>query len=163
MREEAGVRVPMATDVGNGLRHGLAGGVVVDAGVEPAAEVGDDGAGTVLAQDDVTKALNYSNNHWDALTRFVADGRIPIDNNWAERAVKAVALGRNAYMFAGSDAAGKRSATFYSFVATCLQHDIDPYAWLAYVLPRIATTRKAELVDLLPMNWKPDREQRAAA
>ena len=91
------------------------------------------------------------------------DGRIPIDNNWAERAVKAIALGRNAYMFAGSDAAGRRSATFYSFVATCLQHEVDPYDWLAWVLPRIATTRNSELGDLLPINWKRDREQRAAA
>ena len=68
--------------------------------------------GTFLPQDEITKALNYTNNHWDAPTRFLTDGRIPIDNNWAEHAVKAIALGRNAYMFAGSDAAGRRSATF---------------------------------------------------
>jgi len=67
------------------------------------------------------------------------------------------------YMFAGSDAAGRRSATFYSFVATCLQHQVDPYAWLACVLPRIAATRKSDLVDLLPTSWKRAREQRAAA
>jgi transposase len=119
--------------------------------------------GTFLPKDEITTALNYTNNHWDALTRFLTDGRIPIDNNWAERAVKAIALGRNAYMFAGSDAAGRRSATFYSFVATCLQHEVDPYDWLAWVLPRIATTRNSELGDLLPINWKRDREQRAAA
>ena len=119
--------------------------------------------GTFLPQDEITKALNYTNNHWDALTRFLTDGRIPIDNNWAERAVKAIALGRNAYMFASSDAAGRRSATFYSFVATCLQHQVDPYAWLACVLPRIAATRKSDLVDLLPTSWKRAREQRAAA
>lgn len=119
--------------------------------------------GTFLPQDDITKALNYANNHWEALTRFLTDGRIPIDNNWAERAVKAIALGRNAYMFAGSDAAGERSATFYSFVATCLQHKVDPHAWLAWVLPRIAHTKKSELADLLPMNWQRDIENRLAA
>ncbi len=83
---------------------------------------------TFLPQDEITKALNYTNNHWEALTRFLTDGRIPIDNNWAERAVKAIALGRNAYMFCGSDA-----------------------------------TRRSELGGLLPMSWKRDREQRAAA
>jgi len=119
--------------------------------------------GTFLPQDDITKALNYANNHWDALTRFLTDGRIPIDNNWAERAVKAIALGRNAYMFAGSDAAGERSATFYSFVATCLQHKVDPNAWLAWVLPRIAHTKKSALADLLPMNWNRTRQMLAAA
>lgn len=119
--------------------------------------------GTFLPQDEITKALNYANNHWDALMRFLDDGKIPIDNNWAERAVKAIAMGRNAYMFAGSDAAGKRSATFYSFVATCLQHNVDPYDWLAYVLPRIATTRRSEHANLLPMNWKRARAERLAA
>ena len=119
--------------------------------------------GTFLPQDEITKALNYTHNHWDALTRFLTDGRIPIDNNWAEREVKAIALGRNAYMFAGSDAAAVRSATFYTFVATCLQHDIDPYEWLAYVLPRISTTRKSELANLLPMNWQLAKAARAAA
>ena len=90
--------------------------------------------GTFLPQDDITKALNYTNNHWEALVRFLTDGRIPIDNNWAERAVKAIALGRNASMFAGSDAGGARSATFYSFGATRLQHNVEPHAWLAWVL-----------------------------
>lgn len=119
--------------------------------------------GTFLPQDEITKALNYTHNHWDALTRFLTDGSIPIDNNWAERAVKAIAMGRNAYMFAGSDAAGRRSAIFYSFVATCLQHAVDPYDWLAYVLPRIATTRKSELAGLLPTNWKRTEKMHAAA
>lgn len=119
--------------------------------------------GNRLPTDPVTKALNYAVNHWDALMRFLQDGRIPIDNNLAERALKAIAMGRKAYMFAGSIAAAKRSATFYTFVATCELHGVDPQEWLADVLPRIDTTRKSQLVDLLPMNWVAARERRLAA
>lgn len=73
-----------------------------------------------------------------------------------------IALSRNAYIFAGSDPAGERSAMFYSLVATCLQHNVDFYARLAWVLPRLAHTRKSELVNLHPMNVGKTRAQRAA-
>lgn len=119
--------------------------------------------GTRVPSDPVSKALNYAINHWAALTRFLQDGRIPLDNNLAERALKAIAMGRKAYMFAGSIAAAKRSATFYTFVATCELHGVDPQEWLADVLPRIDTTRKSQLVDLLPMNWAATRQVRMAA
>ena len=119
--------------------------------------------GTRLPSDPVAKALNYVVNHWAALTRFLQDGRIPVDNNLAERALKAIAMGRKAYMFAGSTAAAQRSATFYTFVATCELHHVDPQEWLADVLPRIETTRKSQLVDLLPMNWAAARQARMAA
>lgn len=110
--------------------------------------------GTRLPQEPLTKALNYLHNHWAALFRFLEDGRIPIDNNLAERQLKAIALGRKAYLCAGSIKAAERAALFYTFVRTCMQHDVDPLAWLTYVLPRIATTRPSRYADLLPMNWK---------
>jgi transposase len=104
--------------------------------------------------DPLTKALNYLNNHWDALTRFLTDGRFPIDNNLAERMLRAVAIGRNNYLFAGSDAAAERSAVFYTFVMTCRVNGVDPVAWLTDVLPRIGGTKKSELAELLPAKWK---------
>jgi transposase len=119
--------------------------------------------GRFLPQEPITKALNYVNNHWVALIRFLDDGRIPIDNNLAERMLKAVAVGRKNYMFAGSDAAAARAATFYTWVETCRLHGVDPPTWLADVLPRIATTRPSEYDDLLPHRWAELRRQSSAA
>lgn len=123
----------------------------------------DDHRGRFLPQDLITKALNYLHNHWDALFRFLTDGSIPIDNNLAERMLKAVAVGRRSYMFAGNDRAARRSATFYTWVETCRLHGVDPPTWLADVLPRIATTRPSEYPDLLPQRWAELRRVRAAA
>lgn len=119
--------------------------------------------GRFLPKEPITKALNYVNNHWEALIRFLDDGRIPIDNNLAERMLKAVAVGRKNYMFAGSDAAAARAATFYTWVETCRLHGVDPPTWLADVLPRIATTRPSEYGDLLPHRWAELRRRVRAA
>ncbi|MES2644706.1 MAG: transposase [Myxococcota bacterium] len=75
--------------------------------------------------DPLTKALNYLHNHWHALTRFLMDGRFPVDNNLAERMLRAVAIGRNNYLFARSDAAAERTAVFYTFVMTCRVNGVD--------------------------------------
>lgn len=123
----------------------------------------DDQHGRFLPKEPITQALNYLRNHWAALMRFLEDGRIPIDNNLAERMLKAVAVGRKNYMFAGSDAAAARAATFYTWVETCRLHGVDPPTWLADVLPRIATTRPSEYGDLLPYRWAELRAQSAAA
>lgn len=119
--------------------------------------------GRFLPQEPITKALNYVNNHWDALIRFLDDGRIPIDNNLAERMLKAVAVGRKNYMFAGSNAAAARAATFYTWVQTCRIHGVDPPTWLADVLPRIATIRPSQYGDLLPHRWAELRRRANAA
>lgn len=119
--------------------------------------------GRFLPQEPITKALNYVNNHWVALIRFLDDGRIPIDNNRAERGLKAVAVGRKNYMFAGSDAAGARAATFYTWVETCRLHGVDPPTWLADVLPRISTTKPSQYGDLLPHRWAELRRPSIAA
>lgn len=119
--------------------------------------------GNFLPKEPITQALNYLHNHWDALFRFLQAGSIPIDNNLAERMLKAVAVGRKNYMFAGSDAAAARAATFYTWVETCRLHRVDPPTWLADVLPRIATTRPSDYGDLLPHRWAELRRQSRAA
>jgi transposase len=119
--------------------------------------------GTRLPKEPLTDAMNYLHNHWKALFRFLEDGRIPIDNNFAERQIKAIALGRKNYLYAGSVKAAERAAIFYTFVMTCRQHKVDPIAWLSDVLPRIRTTRPSQYSDLLPMNWNRRWEELLAA
>ena len=77
--------------------------------------------------------------------------------------LKAIAVGRRSYMFAGNDRAAARSATFYTWVETCRLHGVDPPTWLADVLPRIATSRPSDYPDLLPGRWAELRKMSAAA
>ena len=95
---------------------------------------------------------------WDALNRFVDDGRIEIDNNRVERQMRQVAVGRKNWLFAGSDAGGVRAAIIYSLVCTCGLLGIEPWAYLKDVLQRIA---EGEPVDTLtPRLWLAAREAR---
>lgn len=105
--------------------------------------------------NDVAKAMDYVLKRWDAFTRFLHDGRICITNNAAERALRGIALGRKSWLFAGSDRGGARAAAMYSLVVTCKLNDVDPQAWLADVLARIADHPVQTLDALLPWNWKP--------
>jgi len=84
----------------------------------------------------------------------VAEGGIEIDNNAAERSLRTVALGRKNYLFCGSDAGGERAAGIYSLIGTAKLNDIDPQAWLADVLARIAEHPVQKLDELLPWNWR---------
>ena len=88
--------------------------------------------------NDLAKAMDYVLKRWDAFTRFLTDGRICITNNAAERALRGVALGRKSWLFAGSDRGGERAAGMYSLIVSCKLNDVDPQAWLADVLARIA-------------------------
>jgi transposase len=97
-------------------------------------------------------AIQYTLTLWAALTRFVDDGRIEIDNNTAERAIRALVLGRRNYLFAGSDAGGETAARLYSLVGTCRLNDIDPHHYLHYVLERIAEHPINRIDELLP--WR---------
>jgi hypothetical protein len=90
----------------------------------------------------------------DGLARFLGDGRICLSNNAAERALRAVALGRKAWLFAGSDRGGERAALVYSLLTTCKLNDVDPLAWLTDVLARIAEHPMHRLKELMPWNWK---------
>lgn len=104
------------------------------------------------AKSDLASAIRYALTRWEALTRYRDDGHIEIDNNSAERALRAVAIGRKNYLFAGSDAGGERAAAIYSLVGTAKLNDIDPEAYLRYVLERIADHPINRVDDLLP--WR---------
>ena len=91
----------------------------------------------------------------DSFTRFLGDGRICLSNNAAERELRGVALGRKAWLFAGSDRGGERAAVMLTLIRTCKLNDVDPQAWLADVLSRIADHKVTRLAELLPWNWRP--------
>ena len=100
---------------------------------------------------------------WEAFTRFLGDGRICLTNNAAERALRGIALGRKSWLFAGSDRGGDRAAAMYSLIVTAKLNGVDPRAWLADVLARIADHPASRLHELLPWNWRDAREPAASA
>jgi transposase len=102
---------------------------------------------------DVARAIDYMLKRWPAFTRFLDDGRICISNNAAERALRGVALGRKAWLFCGSDRGGDRAAILYTLIGTAKLNDVDPQAWLADVLERIAEHPSSRLHELLPWHW----------
>ena len=108
--------------------------------------------GRVSAKSELAKAIGYSLTRWRALTRYRDDGRIEIDNNAAERALRGVALGQNNYLFMGSDAGGERAASIYSLVETAKLNRLDPQAYLREVLTRIAEHSINRIDELLPWN-----------
>ena len=110
----------------------------------------------------VAKAMDYMLKRWDGFTRFLDDGRVCLTNNAAERALRGIALGRKAWLFAGSDRGGERAAFMYGLITTAKLNDVDPQAWLADVLARIAGTPASRLDDLLPWNWRPAAGRLAA-
>jgi transposase len=112
--------------------------------------------------NDVTKAMNYMLKRTESFTRFLEDGRICISNNAAERSLRGIALGRKAWLFAGSDRGGERAAVMFTLMQTCKLNDVDPQAWLADVLARIADHKITDLAALLPWNWRVTRIDRAA-
>lgn len=110
---------------------------------------------------EVAKAIQYALTRWKALERFCDDGRIEIDNNAAERALRCVALGRKNYLFAGSDAGGQRAAAFYSLIGSAKLNNINPEAYLREVLRRIADHPISRIEDLLPWNLKMTESEQA--
>jgi len=109
----------------------------------------------------VAKAMDYMLKRVDAFTRFLDDGRICITNNAAERALRGIALGRKSWLFAGSDRGGERAAVMLTLIQSAKLNDIDPQAWLADVLARIADHKINDLAALLPWNWQPTSIERA--
>ena len=109
-------------------------------------------------QDELPKSplragVNYFRNRWEAFERFLEDGRIPIDNNRTEAAIKGPVLGKKAWLFFGNESAGETAAIFYSLTMTCKRHCIDVQAYLLDVFRRIRTATPAELESLLPDRW----------
>lgn len=117
----------------------------------------------VSAKSELAGAIGYSLTRWTALTRYVDDGRIEIDNNAAERALRGVSLGRNNYLFMGSDTGGERAAAMYSLVETTKLNGLDPEAYLREVFERIAEHPINRIDELLPWNIGRQHERRLAA
>ena len=109
----------------------------------------------VLPKSPEGRAVRYTLKNWTALTRYCEDGDLEIDNNATERAIRGVAVGRNNWIFFGSDQGGHTAAVLRSCVASCQRVGIDPFTWLKDVLSRIAAHPITRLAELLPHNWTP--------
>jgi transposase len=109
----------------------------------------------VLPKSPSGAAVRYALNQWDALTRFLEDGELEIDNGASERANRDIALGRGNWTFFGSDTGGKTAAVLRSFIASCKRCSIEPFAWFRDVLSRIPGHSIARLSELMPHHWKP--------
>ena len=119
----------------------------------------------ISRKSELAVAIRYAMNRWKELTRFAADGKVEIDNNAAERALRTVALGRKNYLFAGSDAGGERAAAIYSLIGSAKLNGLDPQAYLRHVIERIADHPINKIEELLPwrVDLQPDLENRLAA
>ena len=106
--------------------------------------------------------MRYARGRWEALTRYLDDGRLEISNNAAERAIRPLALGRKNYMFAGSDAGGERAAAIYTLVETAKLNGLDPEAYLRDLLGRIAEHPINKIAELLPWNIAKNSARAAA-
>jgi len=109
-------------------------------------------ATTLSRKSELALAIRYALSRWAALTRYRDNGRLEIDNNAAERALRVVALGRKNWLFAGSDDGGERAAAIYSLLGTAKLNDLDPEGYLRYVLERIADHPINRIEELLPWN-----------
>jgi transposase len=107
-----------------------------------------------LPKSLIGKAMRYSIARWDALSAYLYDGLLEIDNNWVENAIRPVALGRKNYLFAGSHAAAQRAAMIYSFFAICKKHEVNPLEWLKYTLENIMTIPYKNIRNLYPHIFK---------
>jgi transposase len=112
---------------------------------------------------EVAKAIDYMLTRWPAFTSFLDDGRICLSNNSAERALRGLALGRKSWLFAGSERGAERAALMYTLIQTAKLNNVDPQAWLADVLARIADTPQTQLTELLPSKWRPELLRNKAA
>jgi transposase len=115
----------------------------------------------VSKNSETGKAIDYSLKRWAALARFLDDGRLCMSNNAAERELRAVAVGRRNWTFAGSNEGGRRAAAAYTLISTAKLNGIDPQAWLADILARVLDYPAKRIGDFLPWNWH--AEHRAAA
>jgi len=108
----------------------------------------------VLPQSPIGQALHYSLQRWDKLTLYTTNGKLQIDNNLVENAIRPVAIGRKNYLFAGSHEGARRAAMLYSFLGTCKINDVNPFDWLSNTLAIIPAHPVNQLEKLLPQNYK---------
>ena len=109
----------------------------------------------ILDGSATARAIDYSLNRWVALTRFIDDGDLPIDNNWVENRIRPIALGRQNWLFAGSLRAGKRAAAGMSLIHSAKLNELDPYVYMRDVLERLPTQPASRIDELLPHRWQP--------
>jgi transposase len=107
-----------------------------------------------LPKSQIGKAMAYAYARWDALSAYLYDGNLFIDNNLVENAIRPIALGRKNYLFAGSHEAAQRSAMIYSFFAICKKHEVNPFQWLKYTLQNIMSINHKNIKELYPQNYK---------
>ena len=117
----------------------------------------EDQAPRVLPKSPIGQAIAYARRQWSALQRFTEHGFLNIDNNASERALRAVALGRKNWLFAGSDKGGKTAAVLYTITQTCRRHGIDPFVYLQDVLTRLPLSTSDDLPSFLPNRWAAQR------
>ena len=101
------------------------------------------------------RAMDYTLKRWQALTQYVRDGQVPIDNNWIENQIRPIALGRKNWLFAGSLRAGQRAAAIMSLIQSARLNGHEPYAYLKDVLTRLPTHPNSKIAELLPHHWTP--------
>jgi transposase len=114
---------------------------------------------TTLPKSQIGKAMAYAYARWDALSAYLYDGNLQIDNNLVENAIRPVSLGRKNYLFAGSHEAAQRAAMIYSFFAICKKHEVNPFRWLKLTLQNIMSVNHKNIKDLYPQNYKQIIEQ----
>ena len=107
----------------------------------------------MLPKSDAGQAVAYILKNWIALTRYLEDGDLAIDNNRTERSLRGIAVGRNNWTFLGSDRGGRTMAILRSFVSSCELNGVDPFAWFRDVLARIPSHSIQQLDGLLPHRW----------
>jgi transposase len=108
----------------------------------------------VLPKSSIGKAIAYMLKYWTRLTTYTTDGRLEIDNNLVENAIRPVALGRKNYLFAGSHDGARRAAVLYTLVTTAQLHEVEPFTYLKHVIAHISDHPYKQLDQLLPQNWK---------
>jgi hypothetical protein len=117
----------------------------------------DDALRRLSPKSEMAKAITYGRKRWTAQTRFLDNGRLEIDNNIAERAIRSIAIGRKNWLFAGSKAGGERAAAIYTVIETCKLNGVEPQAYIADVIAKIAGNWPAARWDeLMPWNWRQD-------
>ena len=121
------------------------------------------GRGDAYGASTLAQAIRYALNHWDGLKLFLDDGRVELDTNTVERAIRPLTLGRKNALFAGADSGGRHWAMIASLIQTAKLNDVEPRAWLTDVLERIVSgrTKRNALETLLPWNWAAEQSPSA--
>jgi hypothetical protein len=122
----------------------------------------DTARGRVLPKSPAGKAINYALRNWQALCRYTEHGELDIDNNAAERSLRAVAIGRKNWLFFGSHVGGKAAAVFFSLIASAKRHGLDPFEYLRDIFKRLPAHPADRIAEFLPDKWKQLRDTKPA-